>query len=188
MDIILELLAEVQEYPFLHFPLKDLLNMDCWLATVVTPVLDRYGLRIDEADSGIVLREFAWAVAEARIDLNCIACSSPLLLDMTSYLSSQQGIEDTTVVANNVFAYVSNLLGGDLVQSFIDKALIEAGMKCPHSPTYMKDFNGLEFDDMIATAKSESSYGFLIAIIVVFSCLLILIALAIAITRLSMYK
>ncbi len=184
MDIILELLAEVQEYPFLHFPLKDLLNMDCWLATVVTPVLDRYGLRIDEADSGIVLREFAWAVAEARIDLNCIACSSPLLLDMTSYLSSQQGIEDTTVVANNVFAYVSNLLGGDLVQSLIDKALNEAGMKCPHSPTYMKDFNGLEFDDMIASAKSESSYGFLIAIIVVVSCLLILIALAIAITRL----
>ena len=184
MDMILELLAEVQEYPFLHFPLKDLLNMDCWLATVVTPVLDSYGLRIDETDSGIVLRELAWAVAEARIDLNCIACSSPLLLDMTSYLSSQQGIEDTTLVANNVFAYVSNLLGGDLVQSYIDKALNEAVMKCPHSPTYMKGFNGLEFDDMIASAKSDSSYGFLIAIVAVVACLLALIVLVIAITRL----
>ena len=183
MDMMLELLAEVQEYPFLQFPLKDLLNMDCWLATVVTPVLDKYGMREDEADSGIVLRELAWAVAEARIDLNCIACSSPLLVDMTSYVSSQQGIDDTTKVANDVFAYVSNLLGGDLVQSYIDKALNEAGMKCPHSPTYMKDFNGLEFDDMIASAKSESSYGFLIAIIAVVSCLLVLIALAIATTR-----
>lgn len=184
VDTMLEILFEIQEHPFLYFPLKDLLNMDCWLATVVTPVLDRYGMRVGEADSGIVLRKLALAVAEAKIDLNCIACSSPLLLDMTSYLSSQQGIEDTTEVANNVFAYVSNLLGGDLVQSFIDKALNEAGIKCPHSPTYMKDFNGLEFDDMIASAKSESSYGFLFAIISVVACLVVLIAVAIALARL----
>ena len=183
MDMMLELLAEIQEYPFLHFPLKDLLNMDCWLATVVTPVLDKYGMRVGEANSGIVLRNLALAVAEARIDLNCIACSSPLLLDMSSFLASKQGIEDTTQVANDVFDYVSNLLGGDFVRSFIDKSLNEAGMKCPHSPTYMKDFNGLQFDDMIASAKSESSYGFLIAIIVVVACLLVLIAVAIALSR-----
>lgn len=184
LEMMMELLAEVQEYPFLHFPLKDVLNVDCWLATVVTPILDRYGMRIDEADSGLVIRSLAWAVAEARIDFNCIACSSPLLLDMASYVSSQQGIDDTTEVANNVFAYVSNLLGGDLVQSYIDRALNEAGMKCPHSPTYMKNFNGLKFDDMIASARSEPSYGFLIAIISVVSCLLVLIALVIVITRL----
>ena len=183
MDMMLELLAEIQEYPFLHFPLKDILNMDCWLATIVTPVLDKYGMRIGEADSGLVFREIALAVAEARIDLNCIACSSPILLDMTSYLSSQQGIEDTTEVANNVFNYISDLLGGDFVQSFIDKSLNEAGMKCPHSPTYMKGFNGLQFDDMIASANSESSYGFLIAIIVVVACLLALIFIILGLTK-----
>lgn len=185
MGMILEFLAEMQEYPFLHFPLKDVLVLDCWLATVVTPVLNKFGMRVDKADSsGIVVRELALAVAEASFDLNCVACSSPLLLDMASYLSSQQGVEDTTEVANNVFKYVSNLLEGSFVQSFLDKKLNEAGMKCPHSPTYMKEFNGLQFDDVDALTTRESSYGFLVAIIAIIACLIVFIIIFISSTKL----
>mmetsp|Transcript_2764 Transcript_2764/g.4053 ORF Transcript_2764/g.4053 Transcript_2764/m.4053 type:complete len:1455 (+) Transcript_2764:100-4464(+) len=183
VDMILELLAEIQEEPFLQFPVKDITNMNCWLATVVRPILYNYGVREGEADSGIVLRKVSVAVAEAGLDMKCIECTSPLLLDMQDVLSSQKGIEDTTLVANNIFEYLSKVTGGDWVQTIIDKAVYEAGMKCPHSPTYDKDFVGLQFDELVVPQTSEDSISFLIAIIAVVGTLIVVVSLLVVSTR-----
>jgi hypothetical protein len=183
VDMILELLAEIQEEPFLQFPVKDITNMNCWLATVVRPILNNYGVREGEADSGIVLRKVSVAVAEAGLDMKCIECTSPLLLDMQDVLSSQKGIEDTTLVANNIFEYLSKVTGGDWVQTIIDKAVYEAGMKCPHSPTYDKDFVGLQFDELVVPQTSEDSISFLIAIIAVVGILIVVVSLLVVSTR-----
>jgi len=183
VDMMLELLAEIQEEPFLQFPLKDITNTNCWLAAVARPVLDNYGVRVGEADSGIVLRKVSVAVAEAGLEMKCIECTSPLLLDMQKVLSSQKGIEDTTLVANNIFDYLSNIIGGDWVQNIIDKAVYEAGMKCPHSPTYDKNFVGLQFDQLVAPETSEYSISFLIAIVAVVGTLIVVIFLLVVSTK-----
>ncbi len=183
VDMVLELLAEIQETSFLQFPLKDITNLDCWLATIAKPVLDTYGLRIEDADSGMMLRKVSVAVAEAGLDMTCIECTSPLLIDMQALLSSQQGIEDTTLVANNVFEYLSNIIEGDWVQSIIDKGVYDAGMKCPHSPTYNANFAGLKFDPLVAPEKSESSISFLIAILAVIGTLIVVVVLLVVSTK-----
>ena len=181
VDMMLEVLAEIQELAFLQFPIKDFTNMNCWLATVARPLLNDYGVRVGEDDSGIVLRKVSVAVAEAALDLKCVECTSPLLLGMQDVLTSQKGIDDTTLVANNVFEYLSTVIEGDWVQNIIDKAVYEAGMKCPHSPTYDKDFVGLQFDELVASQTSEESISFLIAIIAVVGTLII-VALLLAVS------
>ena len=183
VDMMLELLAQIKEQPFLQFPLKDVLNLQCWLATVVTPVLDSYGIRVGEADEGVVLKQFALAVAEARLGIECISCSSPLILEMASNLSSEQAVQDTTNVANKVFEYLSNLLGGDFAQSGLDKLLNEAAMKCPHSPGYNQNFNGLKYESLMAPQKSEDASGFLIATIVVIVVGLVAAAIILVLAR-----
>ena len=140
VGMMLEVLAQMRESAFLNFPLQDVLNLQCWLSTIVIPVLDQYGIRVGEADSGLVLRKLALAVAEARLEIECIDCSSPLIVEMASKLGSQDAVEDTTAVANSIFEYVSKLLGGSFVQSGLDKMLNEAQMKCPHSPLYQQNF------------------------------------------------
>ncbi|KAL7428836.1 hypothetical protein ACHAXM_001427 [Skeletonema potamos] len=183
VDMMLEVLAEIKEEPFLQFPLKDITNTNCWLAAVARPVLDNYGVRVGEAESGIVLRKVSVAVAEAGLDMKCVECTSPLLLEMQEVFLSQKGIEDTTLVANNIFEYLSNIIGGDWVQSIIDKAVYEANMKCPHSPTYDKNFVGIQFDQLIAPDTSEDSISFLIAIIAVVSILAVVVFLFVVSTK-----
>lgn len=183
VNMMLELLAEILEEPFLQFPLRDITNMDCWLATVANPVLDAYGARVGEADSGMVLRKVSVTVAEAGLDMKCIECTSPLLLDMQDVLSSQKGIEDTTLVANNVFDYLSNIIGGDWVQNIIDKAVYEAKMKCPHSPIYDENFSGLKFDQLVAPETNSEDLSFLIAIIAVIGTLIFAVLLLMVSTK-----
>ena len=178
-----EVLLQIQEMSFLNFPLGDVLNLDCWLATVVTPVLNKYGLRDSESETGIALRNLAMAVAQARLDIDCISCTSPLLLELADYFSSPQGVEDTTTVANDIFAYISRLLGGNFIQNRLDRVLSEAQMKCPHSPSYQQNFAGLQFQAMETVEEPESLYGFLVAIAVVVGMLLVVISVVVLVTR-----
>jgi len=80
LSMILEFLAKMEEPRFLNFPLHDVLNVNCWMATIVTPELDKYGLRLGDLTMGI--EDIAMFVEEARFVMNCISCSSPLLLEM----------------------------------------------------------------------------------------------------------
>jgi len=178
ISIILEILAQMEEPPFLYFPLEDVTNVHCWIATMVTPAVDEYGVRVGEADTGIVLRNLAIAVTEARLDMNCIHCSSPMVQEMQQTVKTQEGIKDTSEVANKLFDYANNVLEGEYIQHTIDKMLNEAAYKCPHSPSYQQDFQGIRYEDMPAVESSEDSYGYLIAILVVV-VVIILVATAI---------
>ena len=86
------------------------------MATSVAPVLNKYGIRVGELDSEIVLKSLALAVAEARLDIECIFSPSPLIVEISSKLGSKEVVEDTTVITNKIFGYISSLLGGNFVQ------------------------------------------------------------------------
>lgn len=64
-----------------------------------------------------------------------------------------------------ILEYGSSLMAGDYLQNVIDKLLNEASSKCPHSQTFQPNFSGIKYDDIDARATSESSYGFLWAIL-----------------------
>lgn len=162
-DVLLKLLAAIKETSLMNFPLRDLTNINCWLATIVTPILDQYGSRIGEKT--MALETVTMAVAEAQLDINCISCTSPVLLEMSSFFSSDKGVDDTTQVANMILEYGSRLLMGDYVQNILDKLINEATLKCPHSNSYNPNINGIKYEDIKTKTTMESSYTFLWAIL-----------------------
>jgi hypothetical protein len=93
-EFLVELLAKLKETSLFNFPLRDITNVNCWLATLLTPVLDQYGLRV--GDKTLALQKVIMAVAEARLDMSCISCSSTVLLETSSFFQSSEGVEDTT--------------------------------------------------------------------------------------------
>ena len=93
-DLMLDFLAKMKETSLLNFPLRAITDMNCWLSTIVLPVLDRYGIRV--GDKTIALEKIMMAVSEAKLDIRCISCSSPVLLEMSSYFESVEGVDDTT--------------------------------------------------------------------------------------------
>ncbi|KAL3792391.1 LOW QUALITY PROTEIN: hypothetical protein ACHAW5_010452 [Stephanodiscus triporus] len=150
--VMLEVLVQIKEMLFFNFPLRDIMKLDCWLAM---------------PDSGIVLRNLAFSLAEASLDIKCIECSSPLIVEMESMLGSQEAIADTTEVAKVILDYISKLLGGDFIQYQLDKKLTEAASRCPHSSAYNNETSSTTLNEMIVTEEGEGVKGFFIATICV---------------------
>jgi hypothetical protein len=105
-------------------------NVNCWFATIATPELDEYGLRIGEATMGI--EDMAMFVEEARLEIKCILCSSPLLLEIKQLFSSEEGVSDATITVNAILETASRFMEGDHIQNQIDKMIYEAPYQCPH--------------------------------------------------------
>ena len=200
---LLQLLAKLNAPSLLNFPLRDITNINCWLATIVTPVLDNYGIRSGEKT--ISVEDILMAVAEAQLDIKCISCSSPGLLDISSFFKSAEGVKDTTrgerfcvtntsskcctilnfmirflilhcmfLVANMILDYGSNILQGEYLQNRLDKFVNEASKKCPHSQYYSPNSNGIKYDDLKSMPTSDTSYGFLWAILSIVSVMIFL--------------
>ena len=128
--MILDILANMKESLFLSFPLKDVLNINCWFATMTIPEMDEYGVRIGEVTVGI--SDMVMLVEEARFEINCISCSSPLLIEVEKLFNSEEGVTDATTTVNAILETLSRFMQGDYVQNMIDKMLYEAPYQCPH--------------------------------------------------------
>jgi hypothetical protein len=165
LDVALRVLAQMQELSLMKFPLKDATDLNCWITTIVTPVLDEFGIRVGEQDSGLVLRELAILVEEAQVDVKCIRCTDEAILEMERLTRTEEGIVDTTASINKVLEYGSNLLRGDYVQNQIDIILNNATYHCPHSPSFQQNFPGLVHHSMPVADTDSQSYGFLFAAI-----------------------
>ncbi|KAL3789344.1 hypothetical protein HJC23_006498 [Cyclotella cryptica] len=181
LKMILEFIARMEEPPFINFPMLDIFNLNCWMATIETPELDQYGLRLGEVTMGVI--DMSMIVEEAKFDMNCISCSSPVLLEMEDYFNSEEGIADSTTTVNTILDSLSRFMEGEYVQNRIDKVLYQAPYQCPHSPEYDQNFQGIEYEDLVPPEKDEDATGFLIAIIVVVICVVVLSTLAVIAAR-----
>jgi hypothetical protein len=154
-------MMKVAESRFYGFPLRDILDVNCWLAMIPAPGLDQYGIRIDDVEATASLEELAASVAGLNLNVSCIECSSPRLPELTELLSKAEAQEDITVAVNGLLEYVTELVGGNFLQVQMDRFLNDAARKCPHSPTYEPDAKAVVFE-AFQTPNNEPSMSFLI--------------------------
>ena len=184
IDMALQVLAQMKELSLMNFPLEDVTDLNCWISTIVTPLLDKFGIRVGGQDSGLVLRNLAIAVEEARLDMKCIRCTDSAVIEIEQLMQSEEGIADATDVINKVFDYGSGILQGDYVQNVIDRMLNNAMYNCPHSPSYKHDFPGLVYQSMPVVKTDAPSYGFLFATIAVIAAVAVSAAVIFFVARL----
>jgi hypothetical protein len=81
-------LLKIAEQNFASFPLRDLSNIHCWLATVLSRSPQRSGrLR------GMDLVDHTFSIGNFTLDVNCTSCSSPRFDD---FLLSLYDLRNTT--------------------------------------------------------------------------------------------
>jgi hypothetical protein len=177
-NVIGATMTKILESRFLNFPLRDLLNVNCWLATIPAPSLDSSGLRVGNEDPTASLAELAAQVGSLVIKANCTDCSSPRMSELTTLLSSTKAQDDTTEVANALLDYVTKLMGGNFLQVQIDRLLVEAGRKCPHSPDYdpnatPTEYEAFEDPDIDYATSYLILLGVAIALIIIVSAIIL---------------
>ena len=71
-NVILMAMMKVAESKFYGFPLRDILDYNCWLAMIPAPDLDRYGVRVSGEEATMALEKLAATVASLNLNVNCI--------------------------------------------------------------------------------------------------------------------
>jgi hypothetical protein len=142
VNVLLTALLKIAEPRFYGFPLRDVLNYYCWMATLPAPALDARGIQLEGVDSSLLITELATSIARVNLNVTCVECSSPRMFELTELLSSSAAQKEATEVFNHILGYVAELLGGTYLQVQIDRMLNDAARKCPHRPEY--DFDASE--------------------------------------------
>jgi hypothetical protein len=167
-NVMVTLFVKMLKDNLFSFPVEDIFELDCWLSTIPAPTLDMYGIRAEETESTLALRELAIAIDAMNFTFGCIDCSSPKLNEIPELLASPTGREDATESANNVLDYFLSLIEGDdsFGQTQTDRYLVEAPKRCRHRPEY--DANtpeSTQYKAFETESTSEDSITFLVAMI-----------------------
>jgi hypothetical protein len=162
-NIVLLAMMKVAEARFYGFPLRDIFDLNCWLAMIPAPTLDQYGIRANGEEATMSLNNLAASVASINLNVTCVDCSSPRIPELTELLSRSEAQEDVTGAVNNLLDYVTELVGGNFLQVQMDRFLNDAARKCPHSPTFAPDFKEVAYQAFEAP-NNEASMSFLITL------------------------
>ena len=184
--IVAAALLEMKEQSFLSFPLRDVFDVNCWLATMPAADLNEYGVRSSGTKASLALEELAVTISRLQLSVDCISCTSPGFQELAQMLSSPEGVQGATAVANKVSNYITSLLGGEFIDTKIDRMLYSAAKQCPHhedyDPSYVAPavYKNFETRDRVGEG---SPLNFLLALLIVGSLLFIFIAAATVIVK-----
>jgi hypothetical protein len=159
-EIFAELIARVEAMALLNFPIRDLLEFQCWLATVPAPALDEFGMRVDsEATRGLELAGFRNRFQDLNVEVSCANCTSSGLSLLPTVLGLMKETDITSVLASRMKFLIQDAVVSDSFQTFLDRMLTDASKQCPHSADYTGDaFSiGAKYEDLPVPALSEVS-------------------------------
>uniref|UniRef100_A0A7S1YM47 Uncharacterized protein n=1 Tax=Grammatophora oceanica TaxID=210454 RepID=A0A7S1YM47_9STRA len=138
--VVLDILLSMLTQRVLEFPLRDVADLNCWLATIPPPAeLDDRGVRPEGVDPTAAIADLKVLVNDLDLRLSCVNCSSPTLEDVTAALQDPSSRADAVKSANNLLDFATSILQGEFVQLQIDRLLNDAPTKCPHRPEYIAD-------------------------------------------------
>eukprot|EP00934_Nitzschia_sp_Nitz4_P004433 Nitzschia sp. Nitz4//scaffold14_size191712//8120//21306//NITZ4_001700-RA/size191712-processed-gene-0.39-mRNA-1//-1//CDS//3329536858//4423//frame0 len=154
--VVADALLKVAADSLVSFPLRDIMDINCWLATIPAPQLDSRGVRIGSESPTATLTEVIASFSSINLNVTCLECSSPRMDEFVAMLSSRDAQTEANEVARNIVEYAVGLLDGNFLQYKIDRALNEAAMKCPHSPSYIADASSADYASFIADTDDDS--------------------------------
>jgi len=171
--VVFTVLMKISEMRFVKFPLRDMLNLNCWLATIPPPELDSHGFRYQGSEPTAGLAALDVIISQMNLNLNCLNCSSPALIEFSELLSTPGSAEDLTEVTNRVIDSVAESLGGDFLQDQINRLLVEAPSHCGHSSNYNPDAPPIVYE--MFNAGNENSMATFIPIL---TCIMVPVVIA----------
>jgi len=148
------------------------------------PPLDARGVRLEGSESSLSLVHLFASVATLNLNITCVSCTSPGMAELATLLSTPEASEDATEVANDVFGYVTKLLGGEYLQVTFDRMLNDAKRSCPHSADYETSPVAIAYNSFKATESTDQSIQFLIAVAIGIGCLIVFVAVVTVFVRL----
>ncbi len=187
VSVLATAMLKIVKSKLLGFPLVDVFDLNCWIATIPAPTLSEQGVSVEDQETTASIVEFAASVSNVYLNVSCIECTSPGILELSELLmTSGDAQNDVSLLVNTLLLQAGNLVQGDLLQVQIDRLLNDASKQCRHSPSYDPNFvidraispNRRKYKDFEPVVIEEST-TYLMLVGVVSLALLLVVALLI---------
>ena len=99
-------------------------------------------------------------MGDSSLYYSCISRSSHEMELVISHVSTTEDIASVTEVSNDNFDYATSPIGGEFLQTQIDRSLSEAPVKCLHNSKYDSFPSAEENIPFSAPIKSSVLVGF----------------------------
>ncbi len=140
-SVLATMMLKMVKSKVLGFPLVDVFDLNCWIATIPAPTLNEQGISVGDEETAAAIVDFAASVASIYLDVSCVECSSPGIVQLSELLSSSGDAQnDVALLVNTLLLQAGDLVQGDLLQVQIDRLLNDASKQCRHSPNYDPNF------------------------------------------------
>jgi len=143
------LMAKIDEKAFMGFPFEDVVNVDCWIASLPSRELDEFGLAIEGENVFAGIDDIEIILEQSTIEITCRQCDDP---ELQYYAEMFTGVS---------FAFFTqSFITSGAIQNIIDKSIFSAVRKCPHSPEYDPEFAQIEEEGPIFDRLDAPDSGF----------------------------
>jgi len=157
-NVFLMAMLKITKSKLFGFPLVDVFDLNCWISTIPPPNLNGQGVSVGDDETMAAIIDFAASVANLNMNISCVECSSPGIIELTETLmSSGEAQNDVTDLVNLLLFSVTDLMEGDILQVQIDRLLNAVSKKCRHSPNYDPIMNQPEEYSSFDSPDIESS-------------------------------
>lgn len=143
--VLLDALMKFAEARFLTIPVRHLTDLNCWLYMMPAPRLDARGIREHGEALSLGLTKLDVSVDRVKLNVTCNDCSSPGMADFSKLLSTEEAADAATETSNMLLDYMTQLLGGDFLQTQFDMLLNDAARMCPSSHLYDPAYESPEY-------------------------------------------
>ena len=178
-SVLATLMLKISKSKLLGFPLIDVFDLNCWMATIPAPTLNEQGISVGDDEVYATIVDFAASVANLNLNVSCVECSSLGIIELSELLtSSGEAQDDVALLANTLLLSTSDIIKGDLLQVQIDRLLNDASKQCRHSPNYDPNFsrNKQDYNEFEAV-EIEGSTTYLVFVGVASLALVLVVAL-----------
>ncbi|KAG7360516.1 paraquat-inducible protein A domain containing protein [Nitzschia inconspicua] len=166
MTLILTALLKIVEGKLWAFPIRDVTNLSCWLATIPSPVLNAGGVREDNQEVTLGITHFSGSFRDVDLDVSCLECNSPRMSEWIDIIQTAEAQESFKKSMEHMITDFMGPLLTDLVQFQADRILNESPLLCPHSPDYNPEAVISEFQTSKYSQASDVTYLMLYGIVV----------------------
>jgi hypothetical protein len=135
--VFASVLLKISVAAFVSFPIQDLPNIKCWLATILSESMDAAS-----RFRGVGLANHTISIDNATLDIDCVSCTSPSFDDLLYQLYSQDDSEEASEVLKET---ADRVINGDFLQVFLDQVVADSAKQCPHRIEYDPNATSAEF-------------------------------------------
>ncbi|VEU39782.1 unnamed protein product [Pseudo-nitzschia multistriata] len=126
------LMARIDAGSLFRFPLRDVANPECWLNTLESPAAIGEGQSTGFALAGALLDTSAMG-----FNVSCASCTGAGPSVFPEMMGSLGAAGVSEVLGGRLVRLVLDLLRSDSTQAYINHRLMDAALRCPHSPEYV---------------------------------------------------